>query len=568
MKTFKEKSPRFKHFSTYEEAVRFSHDGGGDESSFNAGDHGNSNDERPTTPCPPPTADEVPRPFPAPTRPQLTVLKKAIETKDIGKVLELVHENPRYLINCNGDTPTILQEGFRYNALHVAARVGHVETMKGVVELFQDETSAYVHRLYPDDRDGDTTAIRRRLLLDYYLNTPDKGCNDTPLHFAVKNGFVDAVKYLCSIEECQRTLVNKNGLTPKDLAVESDRIPEKAKKEILRVLDDGPADHYVPLYRARDEADAPILHRPTAGFPEIALESNGKDLVDYRLAAYIGPVTADVADQVYVHWAFTNDGSPPGRTPKKPSGKSESKAVMNAAAAVKRSDLHKGMERIGRQIATAGNYGWSEYWNFLRVFVDLRTETGLKQMELYFSQKNGKNDQTKFEKDLKSRFEKIVEESHDKDSCRRKLDFTNVGEDDEKDRDASRDSTDLYFDATEAEEAGGDDQKGKKQNKEERSPLNFEQLWDREESRDGFFTPPQELTANVIVGQEPTKLDLDVFATLENVVVDESKYPRTAAWLRMIREFSDDERRRWLPLDSPRSATAGRLRKLLIRASD
>jgi ankyrin repeat and LEM domain-containing protein 2 len=56
------------------------------------------------------------------------------------------------------------------------------------------------------------------ILVDRYLNTPDKAMNETPLHFAAKFGAEDAVDVLTSFPQCNRTAVNKFGEQPKDVS--------------------------------------------------------------------------------------------------------------------------------------------------------------------------------------------------------------------------------------------------------------------------------------------------------------------------------------------------------------
>lgn len=52
--------------------------------------------------------------------------------------LGLVSQNPRYLINVSSDTPTIVVEGFRYNALHLAAKCGNVYVARYVLHFVCD----------------------------------------------------------------------------------------------------------------------------------------------------------------------------------------------------------------------------------------------------------------------------------------------------------------------------------------------------------------------------------------------------------------------------------------------
>ncbi|XP_043916236.1 ankyrin repeat and LEM domain-containing protein 2-like [Protopterus annectens] len=114
--------------------------------------------------------------FKSPRTQDLTAkLRKCVEQGDETVFLELVHSNPRYLIG-SGDNPTVVQEGCRYNVMHVAAK----ENQPRICQLLLDtlENPEYMRLMYPDD---DETMLQKRIqyIVDLYLNTPDKvklGC--------------------------------------------------------------------------------------------------------------------------------------------------------------------------------------------------------------------------------------------------------------------------------------------------------------------------------------------------------------------------------------------------------
>lgn len=79
---------------------------------------------------------------------------------------------------------------------------------------------SFIKLLYGDDV-HQNPEDRSRVLLDLYLNMPDKGLNETPLHFAVKYGAVQCVEVLTSYPECDRKFKNKYGKTPNMVCFET-----------------------------------------------------------------------------------------------------------------------------------------------------------------------------------------------------------------------------------------------------------------------------------------------------------------------------------------------------------
>lgn len=151
--------------------------------------------------------------FRGPTSQALVKFRKCIEQSNYESVEETVWANPRYLIG-SGDTPSILKESCRYNALHVSALSKNAKMCKLILDTISNPN--FIQLLHGKD-DMAIAEDVSQILLDLYLNMPEKGRSETPLHLAAKYGAVEVVKVLTSYKECQMTL-NSEGFLPKDVS--------------------------------------------------------------------------------------------------------------------------------------------------------------------------------------------------------------------------------------------------------------------------------------------------------------------------------------------------------------
>lgn len=162
-----------------------------------------------------PVAEKVSN-FRGPTSQELVKFRKNIEQGKYEEVYNTVWSNPRYLIS-SGDTPTILKESFRYNALHVAALAKNAKMCSLILEIVSDVK--FIQLFYGKDNARSAEEVSP-ILLDLYLNMPEKGRSETPLHLAVKFGAVEVVEVLTSYKECQMS-ASTEGLLPKDVSLSS-----------------------------------------------------------------------------------------------------------------------------------------------------------------------------------------------------------------------------------------------------------------------------------------------------------------------------------------------------------
>lgn len=160
-----------------------------------------------------PAVGEKPSSFRCPSSQELVKFRKLIEQGDKESVFKTVWSNPRYLVS-SGDTPIILKESFRYNALHVAAIAKNAEMCSLILETVGDPKFILLYHGRDDHRTAEEVS---KILLDMYLNTPEKGRGETALHLAAKFGSASVVETLTSYQECQMN-PNIEGMLPKDVS--------------------------------------------------------------------------------------------------------------------------------------------------------------------------------------------------------------------------------------------------------------------------------------------------------------------------------------------------------------
>ncbi|XP_026981013.1 ankyrin repeat and LEM domain-containing protein 2 isoform X3 [Sagmatias obliquidens] len=293
-------------------------------------------------------------------------LRKAVEKGEEDTFSDLIWSNPRYLIG-SGDNPTIVQEGCRYNVMHVAAKENQAALCQLTLETL--ENPEFMRLMYPDD---EPHMLEKRIcyVVDLYLNTPDRVGYDTPLHFACKFGNADVVNVLSSHPLIVKNPRNKYDKTPEDVICERSKNKSVELKE--RIRDYLKGHYYVPLLRAEDTSSPVIGELWSSDHPgEVSHISHGgggpRDPV-LTLRAFAGPLSPSKAEDFRRLW----------KTPPR-----EKAGFFHS---VRKSDPERGIERVGRQLAHELGYPWVEYWDFLGCFVDLSSQAGLQKLEEYLTQ--------------------------------------------------------------------------------------------------------------------------------------------------------------------------------------
>ncbi|EDS45555.1 conserved hypothetical protein [Culex quinquefasciatus] len=243
-------------------------------------------------------------PFKAPKSQELVAFRKNIEKNELDLVRNIIELNPRYLVS-SGDMPTILKEGPRYNALHVAAMEGNTDMCRLILATI--ENPAFIEFLH-GQRNASTDEVSA-ILLDLYLNMPDKCRSETPLHFAAKFGSVGVIEVLISYPQCKLTK-NSDGHLPKDIICARAK-PRNDTPEIRRAIADLLRERfYVPVLRAVDRSTPPVIGEPftLANPPNLEPARGGGGGAGDRFSpqleikAYAGPMDREQAQVFCRRW--------------------------------------------------------------------------------------------------------------------------------------------------------------------------------------------------------------------------------------------------------------------------
>lgn len=193
--------------------------------------------------------------FRAPKSQELVQFRKLIERGEIESVESIIWKNPRYLVG-SGDTPSILKEGTRYNAIHVTALSNKPKICELILETICKPS--FIQLLH-GKKNLKTCQEVSNILLDLYLNMPEKGRSDTPLHLAVKYGSVEVVEVLISYPFC-KMLSNSDGFLPKDVICS--RTSNSTQQQIDDISNLLKERFYVPVIRSIDNSAPPIIGEP------------------------------------------------------------------------------------------------------------------------------------------------------------------------------------------------------------------------------------------------------------------------------------------------------------------
>uniref|UniRef100_A0A1Q3EZQ9 ANKLE2 third alpha/beta domain-containing protein n=1 Tax=Culex tarsalis TaxID=7177 RepID=A0A1Q3EZQ9_CULTA len=235
-------------------------------------------------------------PFKAPKSQELVAFRKNIEKNELDLVRNIIELNPRYLVS-SGDMPTILKEGPRYNALHVAAMGGNTDMCRLILATI--ENPAFIEFLH-GQRNASTDEVSA-ILLDLYLNMPDKCRSETPLHFAAKFGSVGVIEVLISYPQCKLTK-NSDGHLPKDIICARAK-PCNDTPEIRRAIADLLRERfYVPVLRAVDRSTPPVVGEPFTLANPPNLEARDRFSPKLEIKAYAGPMDKEQAQMFCRRW--------------------------------------------------------------------------------------------------------------------------------------------------------------------------------------------------------------------------------------------------------------------------
>lgn len=356
------------------------------------------------------------KPFPSPPQRELSALRIAIEKGNAEELHRCMRENPRYFIS-SYDKPVILFMGTHFNALHCAARTGQKEMAETLMNYLLSDRPW--NKLYPtEDIHSVAHTERRNMVIDGYFNTSDKGCGETPLHFACKFGHLGFVQWLLQFTQVDITRRNKNDQTAAEVAGTRCAETEDVRRKVNNLIQESRHSVYVPVIRAVDNSTPPFIGQPVT--PEALhfnksqvgdLGDSEEEELEFRSPiSYSSPIRRTLGSSLQVPDRVGNSSLAELHSPLSPSlyvcayagpmllteAKEFRKQWKTPARelpvhrrdmlqGIMRGDSDRGLERVGRDLAVQQKFSWKEYWHFLDDFLNLREDEGLQAFEKFLA---------------------------------------------------------------------------------------------------------------------------------------------------------------------------------------
>ena len=340
--------------------------------------------------------------------------RKAIEASpsDLDYMRECVAANPRYLVS-GADSPVILHQGSRHNALHVAAKLGREEAARLVLAWVQG--GGLMARMYPEE-DSAVSEKRTQHLTDLYINMHDKGAGDTPLHLAVKFGRLSMVRLLCSLPQTQLEAANRQQERPREVVASRREVQEEVRAEIVAVLEGEVA---IPVYESEG---VKTLGRPLAWREATELldspcvkSRNRSSASESSLVSSPG-LPSPLRSPLLLPHSPLSSRSPLLSLPSPASPSPLVSALLGPMSQGRALALHHswkvegsrqrledpvlGAERKGRELARREEVAWREYWPWLGEYADISSQEGLARLEGYLEAREE-------ERELRERMEEL-----------------------------------------------------------------------------------------------------------------------------------------------------------------
>ncbi|OAF66823.1 hypothetical protein A3Q56_05464 [Intoshia linei] len=371
---------------------------------------------------------------------------------------------PQILIS-SYDYPTIVHMGARYNLLHIVAISDNFEAAEMILSMLSSPTIiARIERYYCTGNvftyNREMFLMKRNRFINVYLTTPDKICGDTPLHLAAKNQNVACLSTFIKFADNESIIrTNKSNETFYDILKsqvskimkilcknEQNQISNRLKLEkLVKFQTFYEKQYHVMLYRKYCPFSCespikaiigPIVHNHFTNFSFLFTESHnyhvfqvdGSYVAKRFKVSFKNPIFTSVGGNLHCTrlWAlksqylFNNDGNFMEDVEKNHNLTCQFKccdALIHAVAGpmtqldaekfrkiwldpanfldidketctdILKSDFSKGVERMGRLVANYMNVDYIEYFSFLDMYVDITKPEWYRVLEIYLVNK-------------------------------------------------------------------------------------------------------------------------------------------------------------------------------------